>query len=577
MDAPINGRNAAAMTHWRRFNSIVRNLLRVCAAGLLLVAVALPAAAPAAAKDRLVIGMTQFPSTLHPHINSMLAKSYVLNATMRPLTVYDQDWQLVCLLCTSLPTIENGMAEREPLENGETGVAVTYTIHPDATWGDGTPVTSADAVFTWKVGKNEQSGFAGIEGFSRILDVVAIDDKTFTYHVDRLTYQYNDAGGFLLPSHLEAAPFEDPMEYRHRTLYDTDPTNPGLYFGPYRVTEVESGSYVVLEPNPTWYGAKPAFKQVVIRVIENTAALEANLLSGEIDYIAGELGFNIEQATSFERRNPDRFDYLYKPGLIYEHLDVNLDNPMLADARVRQALLYALDREQLTGKLFGGHQPVAHSNINPLDRVFSDQVPVYAHDPVKAAALLNEAGWTELRDGVRHNAAGEKLSFALMTTAGNKSRELVQQVLQSQWSKVGAEAVIRNEPARVFFGETMTKRANDGLSMYAWLSAPESVPLSTLKSDQIPTEKNGWSGQNFPGYRSARMDQLIDSIERELDPAARLPMWAELQTLYATDLPVLPLFFRAEPYVFPKWLSGVRPTGHLVTTTMWIEEWRSVE
>lgn len=561
------------MNFGRRVSSSLQAISLVGAAVAALLVVALPASA----KDRLVIGMTQFPSTLHPHINSMLAKSYVLSATMRPLTVYDQDWQLSCLLCTDLPTIENGMAERETLENGDTGVAVTYTIHPDATWGDGTPVTSADAVFTWQVGKNEQSGFAGIEGFRRILNVEVIDDKTFTYHVDRLTYQYNAAGGFLLPSHLEAAPYEDPMEYRHRTLYDTDPTNPGLYFGPYRVTEVESGSYVVLEPNPTWYGARPAFKQVIIRVIENTAALEANLLSGEIDYVAGELGFNIEQAMSFERRNQDSFEYLYKPGLIYEHLDINLDNPMLADARVRQALLYALDREQLTGKLFGGHQPVAHSNINPLDRVFSDQVPVYAHDPAKAGALLDEAGWTELRDGVRHNAAGEKLSFALMTTAGNKSRELVQQVLQSQWSKIGVEAVIRNEPARVFFGETMTKRANDGLSMYAWLSAPESVPLSSLKSSEIPTEKNGWSGQNFPGYRSERMDQLIDLIERELDPAARLPLWAELQTLYATDLPVLPLFFRAEPYVLPKWLAGIRPTGHLVTTTMWIEEWRSVE
>ena len=553
------------------FRRIIRRL--VAAAAILIVS-----AAPVAAKDDLVIGITQFPATLHPHINSMLAKSYVLNATMRPLTTYDQDWTLICLLCTSLPSIQNGEAVVETLADGSTGVAVTYRLHPDATWGDGTPVTSADAVFTWRVGRNEQSGFAGIEGFRRTQSIEVIDDKTFTFHVDRLTYQYNAANGFyLLPRHLEEAPFAEPVQYRHRTLYDTDPTNPGLYFGPYRITQVVSGSHVMLEPNPTWYGEAPRFKRVVVRIIENTAALEANLLSGEVDYVAGELGFNIEQALSFERRNPDSFTYLYKPGLIYEHLDVNLDNPMLADVRVRQALLYALDREQLTEKLYGGHQPVAHSNVNPLDRIFSDAVPIYAHDPDRAAALLDDAGWSDVRDGVRHNGAGDKLSFALMTTAGNKSRELVQQVLQSQWRKVGVEAIIRNEPARVFFGETMTKRGNSGLSMYAWLSAPEAVPLSTLKSDQIPTEANGWSGQNFPGYNNPRMDELIDLIERELDPEARLPYWRELQTLYATELPALPLFFRAESYVFPPWLTGVRPTGHLVTTTMWIEEWRSTE
>ena len=326
-------------------------------------------ASPASAKDTLVIGITQFPSTLHPHINSMLAKSYVLNAAMRPLTTYDHDWSLVCALCETLPTIENGLAVPETLADGSEGVAVTYRIHPDATWGDGTPVTSADVVFTWEVGRNEKSGFAGIEGYRRTLSIDVVDDKTFTFHIDRLTYKYNDASGFeLLPRHLEQAAFEDPAEYRHRTLYDTDPTNPGLYYGPYRVTAVESGSHIVLEPNATWYGKKPNFARVVVRVIENTAALEANLLSGEIDYVSGELGFNIEQAMSFQKRHPEEYVYLYKPGLIYEHLDVNLDNPIFADARVRQALLYGLDRAQLTAKLFGGHQPVRALQREPARR-----------------------------------------------------------------------------------------------------------------------------------------------------------------------------------------------------------------
>ena len=540
-------------------------------------ALAMCAAPQAAARDTLTIGVTQYPSTLHPHIDSMTAKLYVLYAATRPVTTWDGDWQLVCVLCSTLPTIENGLAVRETLPDGSEGVAVTYDIHPEATWGDGTPVTAHDVAFTWKVGRDPLSGFAGNEGFRRTLAIDVVDDKTFTVHIDRLTYRYNDYSTLILPKHLEEAAFADPAEYRHRTLYATDPTNPGLWFGPYRVAEVASGAHVALERNPTWFGAPPAFDRVVVRTIENTAALEANLLSGEVDYVAGVLGFTIEQAMSFERRHGDRFRMLYKPGLIYEHLDVNLDNPRLADRRVRQALLYALDREQLTAQLFGGHQPVAHSNIHPLDRAYSDTVPVYAHDPDRARALLDAAGWTEVRDGVRHDASGAPLRFALMTTAGNKSRELVQQVLQSQWAEVGVQAVIRNEPARVYFGETVARRKNDGLSMYAWLSTPESVPLTTLKSDQVPTEENGWSGQNYPGYRNPRMDELIDAIERELDPEARLPMWAELQALYATDLPALPLFYRAEPYAFPPWLEGVRPTGHDVTTTMWIEEWRAAE
>lgn len=560
-------------------DGLIRKSIRraVWAIAALVIAISTQAAS-AQGRDSITIGITQFPATFHPHINSMLAKSYILNATLRPMTTYNQDWQLICLLCTELPTIENGLAEPETLPDGTTGVAVTYRIHPDATWGDGTPVTSADAVFTWQVGRDERSGFSGLEAFRRTLAVDIVDDKTFITHGDRLSYNYNAANGlYLLPAHLEAAPFAEPAEYRHRTLYDTDTTNPGLYFGPYRIAEVESGSHVVLKKNPTWYGPEPHFETVTIRVIENTAALEANLLSGAIDYVAGDLGFNIEQALSLAKRQGDRFDVLFKPGLIYEHIDVNLDNPILADRRVRQALIYAIDRETLVEKLFDGRQPVAHSNINPLDSIYSEAVPKYGFNPKQAAALLDQAGWTDLRDGIRHNQAGDKLALTLMTTAGNKSRELVQQVLQSQWKQAGIEIVIRNEPARVFFGETMTKRKNDGLSMYAWLSAPESLPITSLRSDQIPTEENGWSGQNYPGYANPQMDALIDQIEVELDPAARLPLWAELQRLYAEDLPALPLFFRANAYFFPKWLKGVRPTGHLVTTTTWIEEWVATE
>lgn len=540
-------------------------------------ALALVLAAPvqASARDELTIGMTQFPSTFHPAINLMAAKQYVLAMALRPVTDYGHDWKLACVVCTELPTLENGLAVRETLPDGSTGVAVTYRIHPDAAWGDGVPVTSADVVFTWRTALAEGTGFAARRDYERILAIDVIDDKTFTVHVDRLTFTYNAFGDVILPAHIEAEAAAEPAEYPNRTFYDTDPTRPGLWFGPYRIVEVGSGSHVVLEPNPTWYGAAPHFRRIVVRVIENTVALRANLLSGAIDYVAGPLGFNIDEALAFE--GEDGFRVTFVPSLVYEHIDFNLDVPMFADRRVRRALMYAVDREAIVEALFGGRLEVAHSLVHPLDPGFDPDVMRYAHDPVRAAALLGEAGWTPGPGGIRVNAAGERLSFPFRTTAGARARELVQQVLQVQFRAVGAEAVIRNEPARVFFGETVTKRQNPGLSMYAFLSAPESVPVGTLRSDRIPDEGNGWSGQNYPGYRSPRMDALLDALETELDPEARKGMWSELQELYAADLPAMPLFFRAEPYVVPEWLAGIRPTGHLTPATQWVEEWRAAE
>jgi len=546
---------------------------RLAAAILFLLALA----APAAAKDELVIGITQFPATFHPMIDAMLAKSYILSAALRPFTYYDKDWKLRCMLCTELPTIENGKAKLETLADGKKGLAVTYTIQPGATWGDGTPVTTDDVLFAWDVGKNPKTGVPEADPYLHVTKIDVIDKKTFTLHVDKVHFEYNAYFVFdPLPAHLDRKNFEaDPANYRRRTAYDTDTTNPGLYYGPYRIAQVVPGSHVVLEPNPTWYGTKPYFKRVTIRVIENTAALEANLLSGNIDYIAGELGLSLDQGLTFEQRHADRFAVQYKAGLVYEHIDLNLDNPILKDKRVRQALLYGLDRETISKQLFAGKQPVAQSFVSPLDWIATSNLPKYPYDPGRAASLLDAAGWSEMKNGVRVDAAGEPLRLELMTTAGNRTRETVELVLQSQWKKIGVDIRIRNEPARVFSGQTLRQRGFSAMAMYAWISSPENVPRSILSSNSIPSAANNQTGQNFTGFKNAEADSLLDKIEVQLDRQKRFALWQRLQEIYMDELPVLPLYFRADPFIIPKWLTGIEPTGHSGSTTLAIENWRA--
>jgi peptide/nickel transport system substrate-binding protein len=544
-----------------------------------LAALLLLAALPAAARDTLRIGVSQFPSTLHPSIDSMLAKTYVHGMTLRPFTAFDHDWEVACFLCTVLPTFENGRAERVERADGTTGVRVRYTIEAEARWGDGTPVTTADVLFAWRFGKHPQSGVTAREAYTDIVDIEVHDPKSFTLELKDLEYRYNAINTFQpLPAHLEEDLFaEAPATYRNRTLFDTDPTHPGLALGPYRLADVATGDYLVLERNPEWWGRAPHFERIIIEVVENTAALEANLLAGEVDMIAGELGLPLDQALAFEDAHGEDYQVVYQPGLIYEHLETNLDNPIFADVRVRRALLYAVDREALSTQLFQGEQPVADTAVHPLDWVHVDGVPTYPQDLDRARALLEEAGWRPGPDGVRVNAAGERLSFAFSTTAGNRSRELVQQFLQAQWAEVGVEARIRNLPPRVLFAEELSRRQFSGMALFAWISAPESVPKTTLHSTMIPTAANGWSGQNYTGYSNPEMDRLIEAIEVELDRTKRAELWAELQRLYASELPALPLFFRANPHIWPLWLEGVRPTGHQDVSTLWVEDWRTAD
>jgi peptide/nickel transport system substrate-binding protein len=541
---------------------------------LALLALAFPTVtAPALAKDELVVAMTQYPGTWNPLISSMLAKSLVQNMTARPFTAYDANWKLVCLLCTELPTLENGKVRLEDTPDGKKGMAIDFEIRP-MRWGDGTPVTTKDVAFTLEVGKHPLSGVASAEGYRRILKLDIQDDRHFTFHLDRVTFDYNSYDFSLLPAHIEKPVFDaNPAEYRNRTKYDTDPTNPGLAFGPYRFVEVVPGSRIVLERNPTWKGQKPYFHRIVVKTIENTTALEANLLSGGVDYPFGELGLSLDQTLALQKRYPSKYDFIYKPALIYEHIDVNLDNPLLADVRVRQALLLAIDRGAINEKLFEGKQPVAHGPISPLDPMFSPGARQYTYDPGAARKLLDEAGFSELRNGVRQNANGQRLTVELTTTAGNRVREQVAQVLQSQFRQVGIELRIKAEPPRIF-SEALNRRTFPGLAMYAWVERPEGVPRSTLHSEEIPTAQNGWSGQNYPGYRSAAMDRALDAAERELDTTKRRALFADIQRIHAGDLPVLPMFFRVDPFVIPKQLKGVVPTGHLNSSTLWVEQWR---
>jgi peptide/nickel transport system substrate-binding protein len=525
----------------------------------------------AAAHPDLTIGVGSFPSTLHPAIDPDLIKFYVLGFADRPVTTFDASGKLVCLLCTRVPSVANGDAVPEGA-----GMAVTYHFQPGLTWGDGAPLGAADLAFTARVGRDPNSGFANTHTWAIVSRVDVIDPQTAVMHFTELNYQFDQLGE-LLPAHLEESVFDHaagPGEYARQSLYARDPTNPGLYNGPYRITGYDTGSRVVLERNANWHGKKPFFDRVIVKSIGNTAALQTNLLSGDVDMIPGEgVGLTLDQVLGLQKQNPDQFVYAYKPNLTYTHIDLQLDNPILADVRVRRALLMGIDRQSMVDKLMGGRVPVANGFVNPIEPTYNDDVAKYPYDPDRARALLKDAGWVPGDDGICRNAAGDRLSLEFSTSSGVRARELLQQVMQSEWRHIGVETIIRNEPARTLFGETLKHRAFKGLVMFAWSSGIESTPRQILHSGQIPTAANNWGGGDYTDFHNATMDADIDAMEKELEPAKRRPLWLEMQKLYSEELPVLPLFFGSEAHVWPHWLKGVVPTGTNAPTTLWAEDW----
>ena len=542
------------------------------AASLLALVVASPSLA--VAKDTLVIGVAQFPANMHPYIGSQTVQGYIDGIALHRVTAYDNDGKIVCLLCSEVPSLQNGLAKLEDQPDGTKGLAVTLKLKPGLRWGDGAPVTSRDIQFTWKVAGDPNAGFANTHPWTRATSVDVIDDTTAVLHLPRTLVSFA-LWDELLSEHIDGpiyAAAKAPGDYINHTAYNRDPLNPGLWNGPFIVSDYQSNNSVSFKPNPYWAGTKPGLAGITVRLLENTASLQANLLSGDVDMTPSGIGLSIDQAIALQKSSSDRFRFVYEPQLSYEHIEPNASNPIFQDIRVREALLRGIDVKSIVDRLFGGHAEVARTFINGLDSHYDPSLPLYGYDPARARTLLDQAGWTPGPDGIRRNAAGERLSFEFSTTSGNRVRELTQQVMQGQWKAIGIEASIKNQPSRTFFGELLKHRSFPGMVEFAWTGEIDLPPIR-LTSPYIPSEANNWGGQNYGGVSDPALDAAVDAAQYELDPAKQKALWTEMQRIYTTKLLALPLYFREDPDIVPQWLDGFAATGKQTFVTYSAANW----
>ena len=531
----------------------------------------------------LKIGISQEFENMNPLIMSMAATTYMYRMVGRTLSTLNADAKWVPQLAKDIPSLEKGTAKIIE-QNGKKKVVAVWEILDNAKWGDGVPVTCADFDLSRRIAGSNNVSIAEKETFTQVekIEWDKSNPKKCTFTYDKVRWDFYQLGNFApLPKHLEESIFEANKNqkegYEKNSNYVKNPTNTGLYNGPYLITDVKLGDHVSLAPNPNFYGEAPKIKKIIVKLIPNTGTMEANLRSGTIDMISS-IGLQLDQAIALEKKVASEslpYDVSFMPSVTYEHIDLNLDNPILKDLNVRKALLHAINREDLVKALFEGKQIAAAHFIAPKDSWYTSDpkfVTTYRYSKREAQKILDEAGWKMGADGYR-SKNGKKLSLVFMTTAGNKTRELVQVYLQEQWKQAGIEVIIKNEPARNFFGETMKKRKYGAMAMYAWVSSPESNPRSSLHSKAIPTAKNGFSGQNNPGWSNAEVDSTLDQLDVEMNAKKRAELAWNLQKLYSTELPVLPLFYRSDIAVTPKNLKNHRLTGHQFHETNEIEKW----
>lgn len=517
-------------------------------------------------KNRLVVGITQEPDTLWMPMKQMNVSEHIGRPGALSLTVFDEHWRLIAQSAEVIPTVDNGGVQLFD-DGGKRRMRVTWRLKDGLFWADGRPVTADDFVFTWRLYQDPGIEIVDRTIAERVLDMAAPDARTLvvTWH-EPYAYYAVFRNHEVLPRHLVEPELARLGAKLKESRYGAAPTLGGAF----TIKEWVPGSHVVAVKNPH-ARPPPLLDEIVWRIIPETTTLEANLLAGSIDAISV-VGLTFDQALAFAARNDPRFEVVFTRALHWEHLDVNLDNPLLADRRIREALLLALDRQGLVAAVFGGKLEVAHGTRPAGTAYHNPALPARAQDAARAAALLDEAGFTMGADGVRAKG-GQALRFTLATTAGDKLREQVAQVLVAQWRAVGVDVAVDLQPAKILFGDTMRHRKFTGLAMFTWSLDPIQVNEAFWRCDQIPREDNGWRGQNFPGFCDARADDLLARIATELDDDKRAALARELELVLATELPQLPLYFRTEVSVIPKGFRGWRPVGLLQSQAWNAAEW----
>ena len=174
---------------------------------------------------------------------------------------------------------------------------------------------------------------------------------------------------------------------------------------------------------------------------------------------------------------------------------------------------------------------------------------------------------------MRHST-GERLTTELIASAGNHSRELLIEVIRGQLRLVGVDVRTETRPLATVSGELLAKREFTGMVLNGWSDVSGRLLYETFSSEGIPSERNGYDGYNYTGYRNPFVDASLVKALIEPDPELRGSILKSLQSIIMDDLPIIPLYHGSDVLCSPKWMTGLIPARSTSYSSSWAEFWK---
>ena len=402
---------------------------------------------------------------------------------------------------------------------------ITFKLKENMFWADGTPLTSDDVLFTWRLVTDPNTRTPYASDYLLVKDAQTPNKQTFT-----VTYEQNYAPALdtwaslqILPKHV----LKD--EDINNTFFSRKPTGSGYY----QLDQWINGQQVTLKRNKNSTQGQALIEKLTSRIIPDTSSQFLELIADNIDLM------NINPI-QYQRVFPSREDLKQKIGLYkelgngYTYLGFNLKQAPFNDPKVRQAMNYAINKEEIIkGVLLGLGEAIA-SPYKPGTRWNNKSLSPYPYDPSKALALLKEAGYEKNTAGILVKD-GKPFEFEILTNQ-NKQREMTAVLVQRRLKEIGIDVKIRVLEWASFINRFI-KTGDFKAVVLGW-----SLSLDPDQFNIWHSSQQGPGQFNFVGYENPRVDELLELGRRELDNDKREEIYHEFSKLLLEDSPIVYLY-----------------------------------
>ena len=506
-------------------------------------------AAPAEDPKSIVIVIAEDPPSFNPIVVDTGYDALVMELVLLGLSDIDADGNVFPELAEELPTPENGGVV---VDEATGAMTVTWKMRDDVQWADGTPVTADDVIFTYESIVDPENG-GWIPGIDYIDSVEKIDDHSFTINYNSIYTGYlTQFGGeqvVIWPAHYCDA---------SQGFSAWDCARQPLSNGPFVLSEWVNGDHMTFVRNENYFEAgKPEIDKITISIVPDQSVRKAMLLNGDADLdmwttepmIADLEGKpNVEISQSPENRWVMRiFFNLAAKGTVDA---AATPHPILSDLRVRQAIRAAIDVDTISKEFFLGYAEPVWTEF--FREPYTCEIPRPAFDPEKAAALLDEAGWTDTDgDGVRecHGCTsaeeGYVMEMEFITYAEfGEPLELTQQFIAEQLGNLGMKLNLK-----IVEGSVLWAAATDGgieqsgnFDMDIWDDGYAGVdPTDFLYAYYAADSAVPDMGYNFMRWTNDNFETLLGNVYT-LDETQRKSDFCEMAAILEDELPILPMF-----------------------------------